>query len=841
MYTLLKKLMLAVCRISLKRPYMVLAIVALVTIPAIIEVQKIFVDPNLVRLLPTTSRASKNTRELSAVTGDGGYFTMVFTADDTNALVAAADAAAPQIRALSGVHSVEYEWPVEFLEQYRYHLVPNDYLFTIYDKVLGWKSELSPMGINLLVEEKDSVQNDKEQSFEGDLRHYASLNPYNFSADEKNLGITVRTTQGIDEFKKVSNLFSSLTNIAANIKREYNVGGGIAGSQRNKIDEFNLINENLNTATLISLGLIFLVTAIGFRSVRTTIVVLIPLAIGMVWGFAFIPITVESLNLITSFLMLILTGMGIDYSIHMVKRVEQEFFDKPFEEAFLESFRNTGPSVLVSGFTTAFSLAILILSSFRGFSEFGIISGMVITCILASMVFCMPAVIVVAYRFGFIRGKDHRREQPVLLSHLGTIVSFVVVGICRILIATGLKFDASFRNLEFDRSQIEGLEEAREAQHKIYTSGFSPGAIFAAADLENLDRLLEIFDDRIQGKTKLEKPILTKPVTYSIDGEEVITYTTNYTTIDVARSIREYAPDPESALWDERLETLEWVQEEIREGVWIDKIENADRKKWITELRDWTSPPNPRPPTIGEVITGAPEISGSLLTKDGKNGYLVAVFPKFDRKSANNAIRFTEEIYDLVPESQEARDALGIGGVVGPVGETPIFAEIVTIVKGEIWWLTILTFLGVFILIWMEVRVVRESLFVMIPLASGFVFTFALMVLLGMNLNLFNVIMIPALLGMGVDDGVHMVTRWKELRENTRLAVGELFTPLLLTSVTTMMGYMGMVFVAHPGLRSIGWLAVIGMGMLWVTTILFLPGILQMYTKRLHKKEQKQA
>ncbi|MDR2733710.1 MAG: MMPL family transporter [Spirochaetota bacterium] len=840
MYSFLKKIMLAICQYSLRCPYRILAVIALITIPAVLEVQKIFIDPNLVRLLPTNSRASKNTRTFSAITGDGGYFTMILTSDESNTLVQAADEAARQIRPLKGVYTVEYEWPVEFFRQYRYHLIPNDYLEQIYDKILGWKSELSPAGVNLLGgdtadpdDTEVNVQSPGEEAIEGDIRQFASLSPYHFSADGKNLGIIIRTSNGIDEFQEVVDLYKGLTNVAAGIAKEFPVEIGIAGSHRNKTDEFNLINDDIGHATLISGCLILLVTALGFRSIRTALVVLIPLIVGMAWGFAFIPSTIRSLNLITAFLIIILTGMGIDYAIHLVKRVEQEMFEKPFAEALASAYRNTGPSVLVSGFTTAFALSILSVSSFRGFSEFGIISAMVLACILASMVVCMPPMLVVAHRFGFIRARDHRSEKAIVLSRRWTLMALGLMGICLIIGASGLQFDASFRNLEFDRSAIAGLHEtdaarnardSRMAHNKVYSSTFSPGAIFLADDTENLDRLLEIFDKRIH-----ENTWLTDPVTNMVHGAPVVSYTTNTTTIERARSLRDYTPDPNGKLWHERRALLRDVQEEMREGVWIDRIENPDRKRWIREMRDWNGELNPLPPAFSEL----PEIICTpLLSKDGAARYLVAVFPSVDRKVAAHSLRFTDEIYQLVPESQAERERLGIGGVWGPVGEVPVFAEIVRIVKGEIWWVVSLTFIGIFILVWLELKTVRESLFVMIPLISGLVFTFGAMVLLSMNLNLFNVIMIPALLGMGVDNGVHMFTRWKEYHGHTMKAASELFIPLFLCTFTTMLGYAGMIIAAHPGLRSIGTLAVLGMMMLWLTSVIILPAMLEHFMRR---------
>ena len=54
----------------------------------------------------------------------------------------------------------------------------------------------------------------------------------------------------------------------------------------------------------------------------------------------------------------------------------------------------------------------------------------------------------------------------------------------------------------------------------------------------------------------------------------------------------------------------------------------------------------------------------------------------------------------------------------------------------------------------------------------------------------------------------------------------------LMASLTTMLGYAGLVFAHHPGLRSIGILAVIGMGTCMVSSLVFLPAFLQVLSVR---------
>jgi predicted RND superfamily exporter protein len=107
----------------------------------------------------------------------------------------------------------------------------------------------------------------------------------------------------------------------------------------------------------------------------------------------------------------------------------------------------------------------------------------------------------------------------------------------------------------------------------------------------------------------------------------------------------------------------------------------------------------------------------------------------------------------------------------------------------------------------------------------------------GLKLNFFNVVIIPALIGMGVDHGVHYYRRWQELDKNTVAIHQELFGPLTTCTVTTMMGYFGMMFSNQAGLQSIGKIACLGLGCIWLTSLVLLPGILTLTSKKAAKAE----
>jgi len=517
--------------------------------------------------------------------------------------------------------------------------------------------------------------------------------------------------------------------------------------------------------------------------------VLIPLAMGLIWGFAFVPIIFDGLNLITAFLALIIFGMGVDYSIHLVKRFQLELSTSKPENALIESYMSTGTSIVVSAFTTAVALLILGASDFRGFSEFGIISAISIFTVLSAMYFALPSIMILSHRFHLIKAKDLTEHFTILPKKWMTYGLIGVTGLALIISIFFLKFDFNLRNTTVKKSEFAQIREVRERHKKVYSTSTSPGAIYLADDLESLNKALDV----VKGEQAKEKP--------SIIGR--------------IRSIMQYAPRQEEM--NQRIALIAEIKEQLK-GSWTRHVKDEDRKRLVNDFKAWTMPKNTRP-QLAEI----PAIFKKGYTaKDGSGKHLLTIHPYADRKDGKNAMQFTKKMYTLKFPS----------GVTGPIGETAVFAEILWIVLAEAPWLTIFTFLGIFILVFLNNRSLRDTLWTLTPLATGLAISLGIMSILGLKLNFFNIVVIPALLGMGVDDGVHFYRRWKEKGHDTIETQKEMFEPLTVTTITTMLGYSGMVFAYHPGIRSIGIFACIGLLTMWITSLFLLPGLLQFIENR---------
>jgi len=138
------------------------------------------------------------------------------------------------------------------------------------------------------------------------------------------------------------------------------------------------------------------------------------------------------------------------------------------------------------------------------------------------------------------------------------------------------------------------------------------------------------------------------------------------------------------------------------------------------------------------------------------------------------------------------------------------------------------TFVLVFIFMYLSFRSLKWAVISMLPLIVGLLWTFGVMMITGLMLNFYNLVVLPAVLGIGEDNGVHMTHRY--LNEGK----GSIFKVLSSTgqhitvgSFTTMLGFFGLIFTTHPGLQTIGQLAVLGIGLTLLSGLILLPALFQ--------------
>ena len=119
-------------------------------------------------------------------------------------------------------------------------------------------------------------------------------------------------------------------------------------------------------------------------------------------------------NVITALITALSIGIGVDYTIHIIHRYQEEFaHSRDAEAAARRTLRTTGSALLGSALTTALGLGVLIFSSLPPFQQFGIVTAITIAySLIAAIVVVPPAMILwAAYQNYRLRSTLARAER----------------------------------------------------------------------------------------------------------------------------------------------------------------------------------------------------------------------------------------------------------------------------------------------------------------------------------------------------------------------------------------------------------------------------------------------
>ena len=157
-----------------------------------------------------------------------------------------------------------------------------------------------------------------------------------------------------------------------------------------------------------------------------------------------------------------------------------------------------------------------------------------------------------------------------------------------------------------------------------------------------------------------------------------------------------------------------------------------------------------------------------------------------------------------------------------------IFADMLKLMIRDSRWAIGITLLVVFLIVFIDFRSIRNGLLVMLPLICGAIWMCGSMFLTGMKLNFYNMVALPTIIGMGIDNGVHLFHRYQEEgADSMPVILRNTGGAMLVSMMTTMIGFFGLITARHPGLNSIGKLAVIGLLTCFVAAVVVLPAVLE--------------
>ncbi len=729
--------------------------------------------PNVRELLKIRSKLERGVRT-----------SFVFESEDPKATLRFLDDTAERLRRHPLVDRViDRKVGYDFFNTYKFLFLDLEDLETIRNRIDRKIQQEKLHGLYVSLEDENNLSfKDLEKKYKGQYGEKA-VSRYNVSPDGKTYSIFVESKIGNASLAEASRFQDAMEEFVKTLRpSDYDPTMKVYFSGATKVLEYRALMRDLKKIGIISGILLFIPLLLRFRNPFHIGILFLPLALAMPISFAAASFFVSKLTVSTSFLFAILGGLGIENGIHIFSRYA-EVRAEGKARAILDIFDHTGRAILTSVASIAVTFLLLMMTDFRGFSEFGLISGLGLWIIFGVYFLFLPSLLIFLEKVRLLRFRAPRSEPPLKVKPSwlkGSLALFLLFSIFSFVVTPFLGF-------EFDSKKTRAdIPEARIAKEKqrSTTRRVNNPAVVIVHSREEAGALKEV----------IEKKIKTDKLS---------------STIDTARSYYDLVPADQAEKIKVIGEIRGLLKGKILRLLKGDQRKNLDRfDRELAKTRPVRESDVPK--EVIEIFKGRPEIPGELL-------YINAL-PDLELDNGKNAMHFAEDVGAIETKL----------GTYHPSSDGVVYGIVLDTMLRDAKKVLLISLLSVGFFVFLDFRSWKKTGIVLTSIVLGVFWLLGIMFLFRIKFNFFNMIIIPAVMGMSIDNAIHIFHRYQELgRGSLAKVLSTTGVDATMASLTNASGFFGLLFCVHKGLYSIGLLAVIGVATCLISTLVFLPALLQ--------------
>ncbi len=792
--------------------------------------------------------------------GGAGYFTIGLRGDDEATLKKAADALNTRLLAAQmkdgskAVRFITYKVPVEFIQENMVLFIRTEDLVEAKRRIMLYlKDQLkraNPFFIELRKTEPVKLEIQDLIAKYSSVGKKSIRDDFYISEDRKMVILLVKPmwtstelsrtkalidvlTGGVKPGQPASGLFAevgkdlglSFTEDYAKMGDAKTVYMGFTGSYKTALDDSYAIQDSLDEVFLYAFIFIVVITIAFFRKWAPTLIVVSGMVLGTVLTMGFAKVTLGELNMVTSIIGAILMGFGIDYGIHFIYRTRIELgAGKDYKHAITDALINAGRPALIAAVVTAGSFFVLLVSGFRGFSQFGFLAGFGTLIIGFTLFAWSPAML-------SLMGKLNPAWPEKLIGHMEPPSKAIETGATRIprpwLVFISAMVVVTFV-CAFAVPWVEGdLPRDRKAtmwerlKHGVSfnynTRALVPPDYPAIKMQDEINDRFKISSDPIAIRTDtLEE---AKDIWYAMTKDPTKGFmvdTQKYPTVDQVVSIYSFVPPPETAQANEKV-LAEW-REELKD-IEVSALPPEMQEKAAFFLKVLAKK--------AYDVQDVPEVYAANFrhlptTKKENQGYLTFLYPKVDLWDGAKLIHFADETAIIKGVSGKEYRAAGLAILYAKLARIVLWDGKLTVVLAALW---------ILIMHYLDFRSVVLAAASVIPLGVGLGMMLGIMSMTGIELNFMNIVMMPILLGFGVSHGLYLLHRFLE-GTSPLVALRSVGSAVASSTLTAIAGFASLLFAQHLGLRSIGMVAIVGLSTTLLVSFTVLAAVLQIIYDR---------
>lgn len=580
---------------------------------------------------------------------------------------------------------------------------------------------------------------------------------------------------------------AAIAELPPEIAQSVNIG--VTGEPALRAEEVDSVFGTIGISAALSLLLVAILLRMALRAAGRSVVAMISLVTSLILTAGFAAAVIGTLNLVSIAFIVLMVGLGVDYAIHLLANIAEtrRGGEPPTESVYLTG-RRIGLALCLSAGTTMLAFLSFSVTDFTGMAQLGVIGGVGTLIALATAMTLIPAVI--AFRPRTAGTVDPRREPLPAVRRMRALPYIVLaLGAAAIWPASHVHFDAdpmALRNP--DSPSVRAFRMLAESPQttpyraNVLASSADDAAAIAARfkDVPGVANAVTITDliPADQADKLFQLDIAAPSIEHAVSGEPT-EFTTRAEGEEFSRLREHLAGQPGAA---GRLADALAAYQASRTPA-SDAALTGDLFASFPMLIDRL-----------EAMLSADEITVDTLPSELRTRYLspesiyrVEVLPDHDLDTPAKIKEFAATVQQVAP------DAAG-----GPIQ----FAAAGATIARAVMIATALSAVATSVLAWAATRRVSDTIAILLPLAIAGLITAAASVLLDMPFNYANVIVLPLMLGLGVDSGVHIA-----LRE--RRAPGAVFataTPraVLFSALTTIAAFGTLALSDHRGTASMG-------------------------------------
>jgi hopanoid biosynthesis associated RND transporter like protein HpnN len=681
--------------------------------------------------------------------------------------------------------------------------------------------------------------------------------------------LLVRPIKDTASFTYARKSVSAIRHIVADTRADFpGVEFGVTGLPVLETDEMTAADHDTRLASWLAIAGVMMLFFLVYRGIWYPLLTVATLLIGTAWAMGWLTLTVGHLNILSATFAVMLIGMG-DYGVLWVMRYEQaRQRGADVRTALLHTTTHVAVSNLTAATTLALAFFAAMFADFQAVAELGWIAGCgVLLCAFACFTI-LPALLMLFDRRKPMQNAEcgMQKEKPILSFPSALCIPHSALGgdawlpglarragwvaVAGLLLTVGLGYCA-WRGVRYDHNllhlQARDLDSVKWELTLIeHTAGANWHAVSYTATPEEALRLKA----RYEALPEVARVVEVASLVPADQGTKVRLLA------DIRQRLA-HLPErgkvipharPDSQDLRARLVSL---AERLQPLAGSARGANGEPSTLLADLRDsvcnlhlqlMVSPPAAVEERVQEfeqrlagdlaedlhrlreVATPAP-IALADLPPDlrvryvGQSGkWLLRVFARESLWEFPQLEQFTRQI--------QAIDPAATGKPFGTV-------EGLKAMKNGLQRAGIYAFLVIVAVLWIDFRSWKRTAVAVAPLVLAVVLSLGILGLLGVPLNPANMIAFPLILGVGVDNGVHVLhdylLRRREHGSTISYAIGR---GVLVKALTTMIGFGTLMLASERGLAGLGLILTLGVGCSMLTALVLLPAVLHLRAHR---------